>query len=168
MCLTKGRAAIHTSSRLHFPFRLGMVQLIFGGRIQFTPIHDAFGGFPIRLRITFVIQKSTELFDAGVSTITALDTVKESIEWEKVRFRTMCESCSIDKRCTRCDDDIKTISFTSECAYWQPVISIFLPSTPTIDSCNCKDILNSGWISTDGQAFRVQVLRIKTYRGSLS
>mmetsp|Transcript_2985 Transcript_2985/g.5511 ORF Transcript_2985/g.5511 Transcript_2985/m.5511 type:complete len:225 (-) Transcript_2985:109-783(-) len=71
--LTKGSATVHTTSRLNLEFDIRVMDLMFGGRIQFAPIHNALKRWTVWLWVPFIVEKPTKLFNTLISTISSLD-----------------------------------------------------------------------------------------------
>jgi hypothetical protein len=70
--LAKGCTTVHAASSLDLAFHIRVMQIVFHGRIQLPPIHDAFQGSAVRFRVALVVQETTELLDTLITTISPL------------------------------------------------------------------------------------------------
>jgi hypothetical protein len=77
MSLAKGCTTVHATSSLDLAFDICVMQIVFQGRIQFSPIHDAFQGSAVGFRVALVVQETTELLDALITTVSPLNSEKE-------------------------------------------------------------------------------------------
>ena len=71
--LAEGRAAVHAPGGLDLALEGGVVELVSLDGVELAPIQDPLEGAPVRLRIALVVQEPTQLFDARVGPIAALD-----------------------------------------------------------------------------------------------
>jgi len=70
MCLTEGRAAIHTPRRLDFTFDARVLLLVPAiDGVQLLPVQHTAGGITIRFLVASVVDESAELFNGLVGAV---------------------------------------------------------------------------------------------------